>query len=51
MDAAAHKRLKSPENCLHAFQDSDVKTAEGTNTFEYFGYRNKPVASANYSVV
>jgi hypothetical protein len=41
---AARKRLCSPEDRLHAFQDSDVETSEGTNIFEYFGSRNKPMA-------
>jgi hypothetical protein len=41
---AARKRLSSPEDRLHAFQDFDVETSEGTNIFEYFGSRNKPMA-------
>ncbi len=42
--AAACRLLKSPEERLNAFQDEEVETSEGTNFFEYFGYRNKPVA-------
>lgn len=42
--AVARKRLKTPEDRLRAFQDYDVKTAEGTNIFEYFGCRHAPVA-------
>ena len=40
----ARKRLKSPEDRLHAFQDNDVETVQGTSIFEYFGYRSKPPA-------
>jgi len=42
--AEARKRLKSPEDRLHAFQDYEVKTSEDTDIFEYFGSRTKPVA-------
>jgi hypothetical protein len=41
--AAARKRLTSPEDRLNAFQDYNVKTAEDTGIFEYFGSRNKPM--------
>ena len=44
---AARRLLRSPEERLNAFQDENVETSEGTNFFEYFGYRNKPVASRN----
>jgi len=36
---AAGKSLKTPEERLNAFQDSHVKTSEGTNYIEYFGVR------------
>lgn len=42
--AAARRLLRSPEERLSAFQDEQVETSEATNFFEYFGYRNKPVA-------
>ena len=41
---AARRLLRSPEERLNAFQEHDVETSEETNFFEYFGYRNKPVA-------
>jgi uncharacterized protein HemX len=41
---AARRLLRSPEERLNAFQDDAVETKEETNSFEYFGYRNKPVA-------
>jgi hypothetical protein len=36
--------LSTPDERLNAFQDDDVETSEQTTVFEYFGYRNKPVA-------
>jgi hypothetical protein len=39
---AASRALKTPEVRFAAFQDSEVKTREGTTYFEYFGYANKP---------
>ena len=41
---AARRVLATDEDRLMAFQDYDVETRAGTNVFEYFGYRNKPVA-------
>jgi hypothetical protein len=39
---AGRKSLKTAEERLKAFQDFDVETSEGTNVFEYFGYKTKP---------
>jgi hypothetical protein len=41
---AARRLLKNPEDRLNAFQDTDVKTAEESDVFEYFGFRSKPRA-------
>lgn len=40
---AAGKSLKTSADRLAAFQDFDIETSEGTNVFEYFGYRTKPI--------
>ena len=39
---AAGKKLKTAEERLLAFQDNEVKTAEGTEFSEYFGHRASP---------
>jgi hypothetical protein len=39
---AARQSLKTPQDRLEAFQDFDVQTTEGTNTWEYFGFKSKP---------
>jgi len=40
---AASKSLKTPEDRLMAFQDDEVKSAEGNNYSEYFGYAKQPI--------
>ncbi|HEY3763501.1 MAG TPA: hypothetical protein VGN23_17295 [Verrucomicrobiae bacterium] len=47
---AAKKSLKTPEDRLIAFQDSDARSAGGYNYFEYFGHVNLPYVLSRHGL-